>query len=99
MAGHVTPTLPSSISSLWPHEVVYNNDESPTEFDTLSMPQFVQGFTILTRRAKPSIAKSMTLVLGEMMEDASYTHGQVSRFVMPSSCNKLIGATTPEHLR
>ena len=55
---------------LWPHEVVYNKDDSPSDFDTLSMPQFVRGFTILVHRAKPSIAKNMNLVLEEMMEDA-----------------------------
>ena len=53
---------------IWPHEVGYNKDGVPAEFDTLSIPQFVRGFTIVTRRAKPSIANTMTLVLEEIME-------------------------------
>ena len=30
----------------WPHEVVYNKDGSPAEFDTLSVPQFIRGYTM-----------------------------------------------------
>ncbi len=54
----------------WPHEVIYTSEGSPTDYDQLSIPQFVRGFTIIMMRAKPAITALMGDVLAEIMEDA-----------------------------
>jgi hypothetical protein len=58
------------VKTTWPHEVVYNKDNSAAEYIKLTMPQFVLGFLTVSTDCPPPEKLLREEVLKEIMIDA-----------------------------
>ena len=61
------------VKTTWPHEVMYDRDNSAADFDKLTLAQFVRGFTRVSANTTTAEMRVRNDVLEEIMEDAD-TH-------------------------
>ena len=59
-----------SIKLKWPHYSVYDRDGNPADYDKLSIPQFVKGYSLASRISKQGSPAVMAEILEDIMEDA-----------------------------